>query len=37
MGLHIRHSLCKCSPAITKDIKYNDKNTIINGVLINAQ
>ena len=27
MGLHIRHSLlCKCSPSITKDIKYNDKN-----------
>jgi hypothetical protein len=26
MRLHIRHSLCKCSPSITKDIKYNDKN-----------
>jgi hypothetical protein len=21
-----KHSLCKCSPSITKDIKYNDKN-----------
>jgi hypothetical protein len=28
MGLHIRHSLCKCSPSITKDIKYNDKNNL---------
>ena len=26
MGLHVRHSLCKCSPSITKDIKYNDQN-----------
>ena len=26
MGLHIRHSLCKCSPSITKDIKYINKN-----------
>ena len=26
MGLHIRHSLCKWSPSITKDSKYNDKN-----------
>ena len=26
MELHIMHSLCKCSPSITKDIKYNDKN-----------
>ena len=25
MGLHIRHSLCKCSPSITRDIKCNDR------------
>ena len=31
MGLHIRHSLCKCSPSITKDIKYN----IMDEVLMN--
>jgi hypothetical protein len=26
IGLHIRHSLCNCSPSITKDIKYINKN-----------
>jgi hypothetical protein len=31
MGLHIRHSLCKCSPSITKDIKLI---RIINDVLL---
>ena len=37
MGLHISHSLCKCSPSITKDIKYNDKNKELIYIIINVQ
>ena len=37
MGLHIRHSLCKCSPSITKDIKYNDKNNSLIYIVISVQ
>jgi hypothetical protein len=37
MGWHIRDSLCKCSPSITKDIKYNDKNDLLIYIMISVQ